>query len=217
MKRYYKTLSLLCLSSVLLSACKKEAKETPQLFPLDFYAQKLQLKTNLRLFTADGEIKDPLKIAKFAEDKELFKIEHTLNGTEQKMFSFGSKDKVLFHYTDTPSEFDVEQDGDRYLFISQKYGQLPPGFNDLTKNLFKYEIRQDIPSSTVYKIINVAYGDYKTLAVPMQFYYVVRKQQGNYQMSSGSAFNEINESFATTLKNQDTLAFKTYNLITKAK
>lgn len=217
MKRYYKTLSLLCLSSVLLSACKKEAKETPQLFPLDFYAQKLQLKTNLRLFTADGEIKDPLKIAKFAEDKELFKIEHTLNGTEQKMFSFASKDKVLFHYTDPPAEFDVEQDGDRYLFISKNYIPMPPYNNGITKNLFKYEIRQDIPSSTVYKVIHVAYGDYKTLVIPMQFYYVVRRQQGNYQMSSGSAFNELNESFASTLKNQDTLAFKTYNVITKAK
>lgn len=220
MNKYYKILPLLCLASLFLSACKKEAKEAPlaPVFPIDFYLEKLEPKSGLRLFTKDGEIKDPLQIAKFAAQKNYFELNYTITGKEEKMFSFASKDQVIFQYSaNYKGEFDVEHVGERFLFSSNGFVQIPYYRNGITNNLFKYELIDNTQMNPFLKFVYLAYGDYKTLVMPIQLYYASRTDYWGYRRERDMAYNEINESFVSTLKEKDTLAFKTYQLSVKAR
>ncbi|WP_316822924.1 hypothetical protein [Pedobacter gandavensis] len=216
MKSLYKTIGLLFLFSAIFTACKKEPKSENIVFPVNFYVHQLKVKSGVRLFTKDGEVTDPIKISKFAGHKDFFNIKDSLVVQPEFLFSITSLDSARFTIGNYNNKYTYEIKGNKFLFSSAQVFPLPENSPELNDKLFKYQSVINLGMYQVQRPIQLAYGDFKAVELPMQIYYIARRTESSYHITNGFSNNEINESFLTTLKNQDTLAYRTYHLICKA-
>ncbi|WP_316838537.1 hypothetical protein [Pedobacter gandavensis] len=219
MNKFYKTISLLFLGGCVLSACKKESKEEAVVFPLIFHSERLEMNSGVRVFTKDGEIKDPGKIANFVKYNDYFQIPDSTNSTKDSLFTFSSKNQVLISYGTRKTLFDLAKTNNMFLFTSTEETAFTRDPHP-TKGLFKHINRSPIPAVELDlgRIMHVAYGDYKTLKLPMQRYFISRRNNdSNFSQAVGTVNNDIDESFISTLRNRDTLAYRTYHIVCSSK
>ncbi|WP_316838538.1 hypothetical protein [Pedobacter gandavensis] len=213
MNKFYKKISLLFLGGCVLSACKKESKEEAVVFPLTFHMEGQEITPGVRLFTKDGEINDPGKIANFVKYHYYFQIPPITSNTKFPFLSFSSKNQAEFLYDSSQPLLDVVKKNNRFLFTSTK--EKIWGDQGATKGLFKHQHLRKIPNYELYyrKEMSVAYGDYKMLKFPHVRYFISRRIGNNIIEAHGNINNEINELFISTLRDNDTLAYTTYNTI----
>lgn len=215
---YFTFLISACI--ITFSACKKDDTEKEPTFPLGFYTERVESITDIRLFTKDGEIKSPKKIADFARKIEFFSNSYNLDQKGSYHFRFLNRDTVEFKGYNNTFKYSVVKKDDQFTFISdypyeiQNYNP-----NDLIHKIFKNKpIHIAAPFGRDYfQSTEVVYGNYNKLTIPILVCYI---RYGNSKWPSkfaGFMHNEINMSTLSSLKDQDTVAFKSYRIIAKAK
>jgi hypothetical protein len=209
----------LTLTVLLLTNCKKKDTEKPIVFPVTFYAEKLQVTSIIRMFTKDGEIKDQQKIERFVKNVIYFNLEQEQNDIGSEAVTFFSKEKAYFSGNEA-SIFDVTQSGQQFLFTSEmKYILAPSNQNDFTKHIFKHRnVKTDggFASSEV-REVRVAYGNYQQIQFPILAYHTFSGNLNTSFKLGGTTFNEFNEGVMAYMKTGDTIAIKSYKVICVAK
>ena len=210
---------LFVLITLVITSCKKN-NEKPVTYPLNFYAERIEVVSETRMFTQDGEIKDAQKIAEFtANMDDYFKAENNLYDKGELYVTLTSKEKAIFKGYNYG--FDVSQNGDQHLYKSEAKIILPPIINDhFTSHILKHQsATTEIPGSgRILREMRVSYGDEKEMQFPIIAYATLSVVEEHTIIKTGRiSNNEFNESVISQLRANETLAVKTYMVICKAK
>lgn len=209
----------LALTVLLFTNCKKNDAEKPIVFPVTFYAEKLEVTSGVRMFTKDGEIKDQQTIGKFVKNVIYFNLEQEQNDIGSEIITFLSKEKAYFTGNDA-SKFDVAQSGSQFLFTSEmKYISAPSNQNHFTNHILKHRnVKTDGGfASREAREVRVAYGNYQQIKSPILAYHTFSGNANNYFKLGGSTYNEFNEGVLAYMKTGDTIAVKSYQVVCNAK
>lgn len=212
------TISLAVIAT--LTSCKKDNTETLVVFPLSLYGEKIEVAAATRMFTKNGEIKDPQMIAKFTANQVYFQAENDQSGKGALALTFLSKEKVFFAGSDESYQFSVAQSGEQFLFTSEMLYIAPSVIQDNFRNhLFKHEhVISSGPSGGVQsREVRVGYGSHKGMRMPLLAYCTSTGNGSAFFKTAGMNNNEFNEAALSYLQTNDTLAVKSYHLICKPK
>lgn len=209
---------VLFLAVVLLAACKKNSSEKTA-YPVNFYAEGVEVQTATRMYTKTGEIKDPKKIKQLTQSVSYFFAEENQPGKGALILTFQSKDSVLFVSNDF--KFKVQQTGEQFFFTSSlSHIQPPPAFDHIRYHLLKHENVVTSPGAITSREVRIGYGNYQQLRFPLFAYRISSSPDGTPRSLfrfDGLVNNEFNESSLTMLGAHDTIAVKTYTLTLKAR
>lgn len=210
---------LFVLITLVITSCKKN-NEKPVTYPLNFYAERIEIVSETRMFTQDGEIKDAQKIAEFtASMDDYFKAENNIDNKGELYVTFLSKEKAIFEGNNY--EFEVSQNGDQHLFTSELKTIIPPKVNDsFIDYILKYQsvVTDGTGSGLTLREMKVGYGNYQEIRFPVLVYATTQGIEGQFiHKTKMITNNEFNESVISQLRANETLAVKTYMVICKAK
>lgn len=182
-------------------SCKKGGNKEETTFPLLLQAENLVKKSETRLFTTNGEIKDRDVINRFIKNESGFVIPDLFVPDGNNLF-FLSKDTTTIGNL----KYSVVKDGDLILFYSPKTVLTN---NQLIDQIFKYRAPiTPITTQNGYNFITqevrVARGNYDKLSFSRTVFLLKR---GTASKQSGIAFNDIADDIVTKLSAQDTLAY----------
>jgi hypothetical protein len=209
--------SVIVLFIVMLSsACKKEPVFS---YPAKYYGDRITVKTNARLFTSTGEIKDKTKINAFIRDLSGFNLENREFAKGDLALTLLSPDSAKLE--GRPKNFHILKSGNQFLFRSEFNIQgANPKSEDFKDHLLKYTEVTPVPAifgpNPLAREFIVAYGNAKQMSCPQLAYRMVSRNRGGYNSRSGVAYNEFNEAALTKMIEGDTLAIKTYEMILRA-
>jgi hypothetical protein len=206
---------LMAIIFICLTGCKKNEK--PVVFPVALYAERIEIASSTRLYTKDGEIKDPQKVAMFVKDLVVFRWENDDTNKGQLAITFPSKEKAIFG--EQTYQFDVAQTCDQFLFTSEiQYSTVPANRDDYRTHILKYKNVVTLPfANDQVREVRVGYGNYTQLRIPMMAYATHIGDNSSSSKSTGISNNEFDLAALSYLKANDTLAVKVYNVICKAK
>jgi len=206
--------------AIIILACKKtDIEEEPVQFPSTIYLNSITLKSKIRLFSDQKEIKDQKVIDHFAKTFKDFEIRDT---------SFNSDEKLIFLSPDSASipnlfgSLNAVKIGDQFLFKSTNINiitaaQLP------NYKMAKYQSEIEPVWDSKYRVYHmlIGYGDYTALKLSAFKYSSVH--WNTYlstdfllypflykSSSSGIRYNEFNESYIANIGKSDTLAIQEY-------
>lgn len=210
---------VLCLSF----SCKKEIDKVEEnvTFPLTLHLQNLVKKTEIRLYTVDGEIKDQATINQFIEKEKNYFITPDKFSPDDSKITFLSKDTVIFNGNDK-LKYSVVREGDLSLFYS---ANIIRNNEALIDQIFKYQAKKtpvpSWPNNYITQEVRVARGNYDKFLLSNTAYKL--KQTSSHptygvsaQQWSGIIFNEIADNITTKLGKQgtqDTLAVLESSLV----
>ncbi|WP_307526704.1 hypothetical protein [Pedobacter sp. W3I1] len=164
--------------------------------------ENLVKKSETRLFTANGEIKDQNIIKQFIKNESSFVISDHYVADGSSLF-FSSNDAATIGGN---ISYSVVKDGDLILFYSPKTVLTN---NQLVDQIFKYRAPiSPIPTQNGYNYITqevrVARGDYDRFSFSRTVFLL---KHGTTSKQSGIAFNDIADDIVSKLTAQDTLAY----------
>jgi hypothetical protein len=194
--------TLAILFTCLSFSCKKGGNKEETTFPLILQVENLVKKSEPRLFTANGEIKDRNIINQFIKDQNDFIIpDHFV--PEGNNLLFLSKDSAIINGN---QKYSVVKDGDLILFYSPK---TVLSNNTLSEQIFKYRAAlTPIAASTNYNYltqeVRVGHGAYGKFSFSRTIFALKR---GNSLKQSGIDFNDLADNISAKLSTQDTLAY----------
>ncbi len=183
-------------------SCKKGGSKAEINFPLMLQTENLVKKSDTRLFTANGEIKDQNIIKQFIKNESSFIIPDHYVADGSSLF-FSASDAATI---DGNVNYTVVKEGDLILFYSPKTVLTN---NLLVDQIFKYRAPiSPIPTQNGYNYITqevrVARGNYDQFSFSRTVFLLKR---GTTSKQSGIAFNDIADDVVTKLSAQDTLAY----------
>lgn len=197
---YRNTFAILIIC--LCFSCKKGGSKAEINFPLMLQTENLVKKSETRLFTANGEIKDQNIIKQFIKNENSFVVpEHYVSGGGSLFFASNNSATIGGNV-----DYSVVKDGDLILFYSPKTVLTN---NQLIDQIFKYRAPiTPIPPQNGYNYITqevrVARGDYDKFSFSRTIFLL---KQGTTSKQSGIAFNDIADDMVSKLSAQDTLAY----------
>lgn len=198
---------------LILSGCKKKDAENDAVFPVKFYADRIEPGTDVRIFNKNGEVKDPEEIAKYA-NSIFFKTPTVPEKQGELMFYFSNKKNATFNYDGNSVNFSVVKTNDQFLFTST--GKKPLDDGSYLDKIFKYTpIEQAMEFSSANILYNkIAYGNYQTIKFPIVISSIAQSFGNNQTYNYiGKKNNEINESQLSKLKENEFVVYKTYYVV----
>jgi hypothetical protein len=212
------TLLLFTLITLAITSCKKK-DEKPVTYPISFYTERIEVVSNTRMFTQEGEIKDPQQIASFTANQDYyFKAENNSFAKDELYATLTSKETASFG--ESSHIFNVSQSGNQYIYTSEFKSLVAPMVNDsFTNYILKHRsVYTEAPGSgSVIRATRVSYGNHEEMRFPVIAYATSQGIEGQTIYKTGEITpNEFNESVVGKLKANETLAVKTYMVICKA-
>ena len=213
-----KTILIIALGGLIVS-CKKQGEQKSVFFPEILYFTQLTQKTEVRLFTKSGEIKDADIIARFIKNVPNFDLPSQPVGAIQKIIL---NSKGLATFGDSNLQYDLNSDfaarKTEFIFYSQNQNAVNP--QDLAYLLLKFKaplITIGLPPNITYttKDVKVANGTYLDLNFSVLSYKI---KQGNNAVV-GTTYNQpitIDANALTQLQTTDTIAVQEYIVNYKA-
>lgn len=200
----------------LVSCSESDSEEVD--FPIALYAQQLTKVSDIRMFTAKGEITDPNKIISFTEDAESFNPPDDVKDSEAAII-FHSRDSIIFD-KERGEGYRVQKNENLFLFYSQPYVAIAsiPLYFQMQKH--KAELTPVILPGGQYfitKTVIPAYGSYKKLEMCLLSYKISQNSHSSSTWAWGTAFNEFDPKVINSLNEADTLAIQEYRIVFRAK
>ena len=186
----------------LLFSCKKGGSKSEINFPLMLQTENLVKKSETRLFTANGEIKDQNIIKQFIKNESSFIVPDHYVADGSSLF-FSTNDVATIGGN---VNYSVVKDGDLILFYSPKTVLTN---NQLIDQIFKYRapitpITTQNGHNFITQEVRVARGNYDKFSFSRTVFLLKR---GATSKQSGIAFNDIADDMVSKLSAQDTLAY----------
>jgi len=195
--------------------CKKDDIK----YPSAFYAEKLVVKSETRMFNHEGEITDPTVIADYIKNVDYFRAEDAQKDAGTHMVTLKSSSQAEFGLNQSVREFNYKKVGNQFLFNSVVMILDVPNQTDFKRNLFKHTNYDNPPGQVInfptHREVKVAEGDGSELRFIRMAYYAYTSYQGGGSGVSGLAFNEFNHKALQLMKPGDMVAFKMYEVVCK--
>ena len=217
-----KTILIIALSGLIIS-CKKQGEQKSVFFPEILYFTQLTQKTEVRLFTKTGEIKDADIIARFIKNVPNFMPQNLPIEPNPRMM-FNSKSNAVFE--DTKKNYDLNSafaaTKTEFIFYSVLQNAVNP--EDLAYKILKFKA----PLKTVGKSPNQTFtsqdvrsanGNYLELNFSYLSYKIKQGVGLNQIIKTGSTYNEpveFNTAALAQLQTTDTIAVQEYIVNYKA-
>ncbi|WP_254413071.1 hypothetical protein [Dyadobacter diqingensis] len=211
----------ICILAILFFACKKTKIDPAPQFPSTLYLNGITKKSKIRLFTNKGEITDQSVIDKFVK---------TTKGFTKKDTSFTSGETLTFFSADSaeiPNSFNsltVVKKENQLIFKSTNRRIITAANLESNYKMGRYQSEIEPVWDGKFSAYNmlVGYGDYSALKLSVFEYnrvsWFVQWNWGDTSSpdiltkssSSGTMFNEFNESYISSIQKNDTLAIQEY-------
>lgn len=149
----------------LFNSCKKE-KDAPLVFPLNFYTEKVEVKTATKMFKAAGQVTNGAEISTVLTGIDNFDLEKQRIDKDKIVITFNSESQATI--SDGNRKFSIEKNGNQFLFYSESdflvAGNPAYPSNAIFRAMLKYldkivNTSPWLPPLT--REIRVAYGNYK--------------------------------------------------------
>ncbi len=202
-----KNINLILIICVLFFSCKKDKNIS---FPQELYFNKLNVKSQFKLYTKGSEITNQAIINKFKTDPYFFTIEKQKFANEK--ITFLSQDTALFGDS---YRYSVLKNKNLFLFYAPTFSF---GSSDFIPDILKYTSK-NIPVSPLNqydhlpKMVQVAHGSFRELDFSALSYLLVTR----YSRKSGIIYNEVNDNITAELGALDTLAVVEYTINFRAR
>jgi hypothetical protein len=215
MSKIYRYYGFILLVALIATGCKKE--EIIE-YPVNFYEDRIEVKSATRMFTHTGEIKDQAQIAAFIKDVPYFNAENNPMETGSPAITFLSGEELLVR--DTQQKFTIQRKGKQFLFYSTESGfSSESRLARIRYDFLKHRHPQASQGSWGYisKSVLVANGNLSELKFSLLAYQIFTSDNRGSSTTSSLANNEFNEQVLATLKPGEQIAIKEYYLVCKAK
>ncbi len=209
------------LLAIIILACKKTKIDPAPQFPSTLYLNGITKKSTIRLFTNKGEITDQSVIDKFIKGTK---------GFTRKDTSFISDETLIFFSADSagiPNLFNsltVVKKENQLIFKSTNRNIISDAQLSSSYKMTKYQSEIKPVWDGKFSVYNmlVGYGNYSALNLSVFEYNRIGWYiQWNWSddsspdiwdksSSSGTIFNEFNESYINSVGKYDTLAIQEY-------
>ena len=202
------------LFGLLFHSCKKD---TETVFPIKFYPERVEVKSNTRMFDTAGEVNNATEISSALNGVPFFSLEKEPFNKNELALTFTSPDSMVLGSSGL--KFYIKTAGNQFLLYSDEIVHVDtdaskPG--NLLFYLLKYTYR-GVPSlawsTALSKETMVAYGNYKEIRLSAMAYHIVKSSGGSTSKISGLTYNEFNPEVVTKLQNDDLLIVKQYELV----
>lgn len=212
------TSALLLLLAII--SCKKTEIELPTEFPSTLYLNRISIKSKIRLYSDKKEITDKIVIDRFLKNNGGFRLKDS---------SFVSDEHIKFFSPDSaemPSSFNsllITKNDKQLIFKSTNKLIVTKEAIQYSYNMSKYRSEFKPVWDSKFSTYNmlVGYGNYSELNLSVFEYrrvswntyydpdYILHPEiyRGS---SSGTRFNEFDESFVNSISKADTLAIREY-------
>lgn len=207
--------------TLLFNGCKKE-NDAPPVFPLKFYAEKVEVSAATRMFNTTGQVTNATEIATAVNGIQNFDLEKQKVDKNTIAITFNSESEAVIG--DANRQFSIVKNDKQFLFYSELdflvVGNPFYPNNALFRAMLRYT-DEVVPSSPMTppltREVRVAYGNYKELRLSVIAYHIYSTAQGGSSAMSGLAFNEFSPEVLTKLKNGDFIVVKEYQIVLRSR
>jgi hypothetical protein len=211
-----KTILFLALCGYLPS-CKKGGEQQSIFFPQTLYFTQLSAKTGVRVFTKNGQITDPIVIARFIKNTTNFNLQNQAIDANDKLI-FTSKSNVLFGVPGVPFDLNSGFASTKTEFIFHSQKQNTVNTQSLAYKLLKFKA----PLKTIGTAptltytspeVRVAYGNYLDLNFSVLSYKIAQDDGITLETQTNIVSNQaidFNAAFLAQLPTIDTIAVQEF-------
>lgn len=213
------------LMVIAVAGCKKDDTVT---YPINYYGDRIEVQSKTRLFSKNGEIKDPIQIAEFTAGVEQFSdVIPEASAVEKNVLAATLLSFNEARFGENPEKFSIEKKDNQYLFYAATEYRFTSEIEILTqlgkhsRKTNTFEPHQAWQTTWTYlgHEVKVAYGNQKELRFPRLAYYLAKKSDnGITSYAYGGWFNnEFNEGALAYLREGELLAIKVYDVVCKSR
>jgi hypothetical protein len=193
-------------------------------FPLNFYTEKVEVKTATRMFKAAGQVTNGAEISTVLTGIDNFDLEKQRIDKDKIVITFNSQSEAIIG--NAGWKYSIVKNDNQFLFYSESGSVVAenPYFpsSALYRAMLRYIDKIDNSSPWLPPLtrdVRVAYGDQKELRLAALAYHIYRAAErgGSYSYSSGLTFNEFDAEVVTKLKNDDYIVVKEYQIVLRSR